>query len=84
MASSQNLRDLVVELTARGDKFEAVLKSVEGRLGSFEKSVKDSTAKVEGAFASITGVAGKVQAGIAAIGAVAALGGLTSLTVGAL
>ncbi len=79
-----SLANLVVELTARSDKFEAAIKQVEGRLGSFEREVITRTSKIEAGFNRLSGFTSKIQSGLALIGSAAALGGLTALTKGAL
>lgn len=79
-----DLQSLIVEITARNDKFDASLKSIEGQLGSFETKVNKSLKGVEGGFNGITGAIGKVTGALGAIAGVAALGGLTSLVKGAL
>lgn len=77
--AEKHLADLVVELQARGDKFEAALTRLEGQLGKTKTSVDSLTSSVQGKFDALTGTIGKVQGAFAALSAVAGLGGLAAM-----
>lgn len=81
---AKELQSLIVQLEARDEKFAAVLTSVETRLGSFERTVKTSSSKIEAGFAGITGAIGKMSQAFGLLAGAAALGGLTKLASSAL
>lgn len=81
---ASDVGQLIVEIKANNEKFEAALRSIEGRLGSFESNVNSRLTRISATFDSLGGAVGRVQSTIAQIASVAALGGLTALAKGAL
>ena len=78
------LEGLLIELRARDEQLLATLKSVESRLSSFETKINAVTSRIESGFRSLQSTVGRVQQAFAALGSLAALGGLTRLTKDAL
>ena len=81
---ASDVGQLIVEIKANNEKFEAALRSIEGRLGSFESNVNSRLTRISSAFDSLKGAVDRVQSTITKIQGVVALGGLTALAKGAL
>lgn len=77
--AEKHLADLVVEISARADKFEAALQRVEAQLKKTQGSVSTLTDTIQGKFDSVIGAIGKVQGALELLGTIASLGGLTAM-----